>query len=277
MLRLLNAETYKLKKSKSFFICTLVTIAFVLLMYGMLFLANSIQNGHLENGTAGIIVSPNPSKIDSTPTSIWDTIHVMDIMQEVFSGDVIACILAIFTSIFVICEFSSGMLKNIVGKGCSRSSIYLSKLLATVLASIFISIVGIITTLVAGRIFIGATAFEGDFWKNLPIYIILQVFMITTLTSIFVCIGEMSRNLAGGISLGIAIAALPALLLNIFDMQFANSNITPSQFWPITRMSNCPFEGFSTGYIIESLLVAAFWFVLSAGLGIWHFCKTDIK
>lgn len=277
MLRLLNAETYKLRKSKSFITCAIVTAAFVFLMYGMLLLADGIRSGNVENGTAGVVVTTNQAQTDGSPSSIWDDIQVMDLMQQIFSGDVIACILSIFASIFVISEFGSGMLKNIVGKGCSRSSIYLSKLLVAMLASILIAIAGIASVLLAGRLFIGAHAFDGDFWKNLPIYTALQMLMIAALTSLFVLIGEISRNIAAGIAIGIGTAAFPALLLNVLDMQFSGSRMPPSQFWPVTRMSGCPFEGFTAGYAAETLLVAAFWILLTAGLGIWHFCRTDIK
>ena len=50
MLRLLNAETYKLRKSKSFLTCIIVTAAFVFLMYGMLLLVDSIRSGDIEKG-----------------------------------------------------------------------------------------------------------------------------------------------------------------------------------------------------------------------------------
>lgn len=277
MFCLFHAETYKLKKSKSFYICAIATAAFVLLMYSMLLIANNIQNGSLENGTGGVIVSIDNETVTHTDTSIWDTFHLSDLMQEIFSGDTLGCILAIFTSIFVISEFSSGMLKNIAGKGCSRCSIYLSKLAAVILASALIALTGMCTVLAAGRLYIGADAVTGSLLKTLPVYIGLQLLMITAMESVFVLIGEITRNLAGGISIGICTAAFPALFLNILDMQFADSSITPSLYWPMTRMSACPFEGFSSDYVLETILVSIFWTVLAACVGIWHFYKTDIK
>lgn len=277
MLRLFYAETYKLRKSKSFYICVISAIAFVFLMYSMLAIADNIQKGRLENGTGGVIVSVNNKQSDLSSSSIWDTVSIMDMLQETFSGDVIGIILAIFASIFVICEFSSGMLKNIVGKGCSRGSIYLARLAAAILASILISLAGIAATLACGWLFAGIDPLSGSIWKHLPAYTGLQLLLITAITSIFVLIGEISRNLAAGISLGICTAAFPALLLNILDMQFADSSITPSQFWPLTRLSACPFEGLTAGYAAETFAVTLFWIVLAAGLGIWHFYKTDIR
>ncbi|MDE7310974.1 MAG: ABC transporter permease [Eubacterium sp.] len=277
MLQLLNAEFYKLRKSKSFFICTILTVVFVFIMYGAFLLADNIQKGKVENGTGGVIVSINQEELQATSASIWDTIHIMDILQEIFSGDVMAMIIGTFISIFVISEFMSGMLKNVVGKGSSRASIYLSKLFAAMFAAVLMAAVGIIATLICGRIFIGASAFAGDFWKNLMIYTALQLVMTTTVASIFVLIGELFRNLAAGISIGIGVAVFPTLLLNFIDMKFADSSILPSQLWPFTRMFGCPFEGFTVSYAAETLLVAAFWLVLTAGLGIWHFSRTDIK
>lgn len=277
MLRLFHAEIYKLRKGKSFYICAIITVAFVLLMYGMLLLADNIQKGNLENGTGGVIVSANGSDPKEVSGSIWDSIGVMDMMQEVFSGDAIGCILAIFVCIFVISEFSSGMLKNIVGKGCPRSIIYLAKLSAATLAAFCIALSGIAASLIAGRLFIGPDAFSPDFWEPLPVYIILQLLMVAAMTSLFVMIGECSRNIAGGIALGICSAAFPALILNVIDMRFADGSITPSMFWPLTRMSGCPTGGFRAGFVTESIFVALFWIVVTTGCGIWHFLKTDIK
>ena len=277
MFCLFYAETYKLKKSKSFYICTIVTAAFVFLMYGMLLMADNIQKGKIENGTGGVVVSINDKITDSEDQSIWDTISIADLMQQVFSGDVIGCILAIFCSIFVIGEFSSGMLKNITGKGCSRCSIYVSKLAATVLAAVLIALTGMVTVLLAGRIFIGPNVLSDSLLKNLPVYAGLQLLMVTAIVSLFVWIAQVSRNLAADISIGICTAFLPALLLNVVDMRFADTGIIPSEYWPFTRIASCPFSEITASYIAETIFVAVFWTVLTTILGIWHFYKTDIK
>ncbi len=272
MFRLLNAEIYKLRKSRSFYIFIVVTIAFVALMYSTMAVMNSSFQDSADSGMTAMIQDRM-----QTSGSIWDRIHIMDFMQEIFSGDVMACIIGIFTSIFVIREYGSGMMKNIVGKGRSRSSIYLAKLLAAILASVFFALTGIAAVLILGRIFIGADAFTGELWKNLPPYAALQLLMTCTLTAIFVMIGELCRNLAAGISIGIGIAAFPALILNVVDMQFAGQNITLSQYWPVTRMAGCPFDGFTAGYVAETLAVSLVWMGIATGVGVWHFSRTDIK
>ncbi len=277
MLRLFHAELYKLKKGKSLYACAIVTAAFVLLVYGMLFLADNIQKGNLENGTGGIIISADGSDPEEISGSILESFSVTDMMQEVFSSDFLGCILAIFVCIFVVSEFSSGMLKNIVGKGCPRGIIYLAKLSAAVLASFFIALTGVAAALIFGRLFLGADTFSAAFWKQLPAYIVLQLFMTAAAASLFAMISECSRTIAGGIAIGICCSAFSALLLNIIDMQFADSNFIPSMLWPLTRMSSFPTGGVTMGYATESILVALFWILLTTGFGVWHFMKTDIK
>ena len=273
MIRFMHAEIYKLRKSKSFYIFLIITVAFVALMYGTIGMMGSTIRGKADDSMTAMI----QNNMQATDGSIWDRFQVMDYMRQIFSGDMIACVIGIFTSIFVIREYGSGMMKNIVGKGSSRGSIYLSKLLTTVFASLLFSLTGVVAVLAIGRIFIGANAFAGDFWKNLIVYVTLQLIMTCTLTAIFVMIGELCRNLAAAISISIGIAALPTMILHVIDMQFADQGITLSQYWPVSRMAGCPFQGFTAGYVTETLVTAALWLGLATGVGMWHFYRTDIS
>lgn len=277
MLRLLSAESYKLKKSKSFYISAIVMAALILLMYGMITLADNIQQGKMENGTAGITVTTNDTQSETASGSMWDSLGVMEMLQQTFSGNLVSSILAVFVSIFTIYEYGSGMIKNVVGKGCSRTAVFLSKLVSAILAAVIITLIGIAATLLCGRFFIGAHAFAGNFWPDFFIYIGLQLLLVCALAAVYVLVGEASRNLAAGISIGIGIAVFPALLFAGLDMACKDYGFTPSDFWVETRGANCPLEGFTAGYIAETALVAAFWFLLAAILGVWHFRKTDIK
>ena len=114
MCRLLNAELYKLRKSKSFYTCTILTVVLVIAMFAVFLTADNIQNGKMENGTGGVVVSISQESPTEASASIWDTIQLMDILRQIFSGDVVALFIGTFISIFVISEFSTGMLKNVV-------------------------------------------------------------------------------------------------------------------------------------------------------------------
>lgn len=249
MINLLSAEWYKLVRSKSFYICIGVVVGVVALMYGML--------GLVEDS--------------------MEELGMMELTCQIFSGDLMPCVLAIFVSIFVTGEYGSGMMKNVVGKGRERWKIFLSKLIVTELAVIPLVLAGIGAGLLGGLWFKGSGAFTGDFWKNLGVHVGLQLLMEIALAGVFVLSSDLCRNYAAGISLGIGISAFPMLIMEGADLWLKKRTISIADFWLVNRSVHCPYEGFTAGYILETFLVALFWLVLSAGLGIWHFSRADIK
>lgn len=274
MIGLLNAEVYKLTRNKGFYICMAVVVGVVFLMYGMLDLADGIESGELENGTGGVVVS---SERQDGEMTIWEETSLIEIVGQIFSGDLIPCILAVFVSVFVIGEYGSGMMKNVAGKGAARWKIFLSKLMVTELASLLIILAGIAAGLLGGWIFKGSGSFTGEFWKNLLIFAGLQILMEMALAAIFVLGSDLCRNYAAGISLGIGIAVFPMVIAEVLDARLAGKGLTVSGYWLVSRSADCPYEGFTPDYILKTVLVAGIWFVLATGAGIRHFSRTDIK
>lgn len=278
MLRLLNAEGYKIRKSKSFYVSVIVMAVFIIFMYAMLMLVDSVLQGDIDNGTAGIIVAQEGQQnIAQSGGSVWDEVGILEMLQQVFSGDLVACVLAIYVTVVVVSEYSSGMVKNIVGKGSSRAVVFLSKLTMSVLSSILITLIGCATALVCGAVFIGTGAFTGDFWRNLAIYIGLQILLMAALAALYVLAAEVTRSYAAGISAGIGVATLPVLLLTGVDAVCAKYGFTLSPYWLVTRSGECPVSGFTAEFVLETVLVAAVWFLLAAALGTWHFSRSDVK
>ena len=181
MINLLSAEWYKLVRSKSFSICIAVVVCAVALMYGVL----------------------------SLMVEAREEFSMMELTCQIFSGDLMPCVLAIFVSIFVTGEYESGMMKNVVGKGRERRKIFLSKLIVTELAVIPLILAGIGAGLLGGLWFKGSGAFTVDFWKNFGVYVGLQLLMEIALAGVFVLSSDLCRNYAAGISLGIGISAFP--------------------------------------------------------------------
>lgn len=251
MMGLLSAEVYKLIRSKSFYVCIAVIVGTVVLMYGMLNLADG--------------------------GSFWEEISMMELTGQIFSGDFLPCVLAVFASIFVIGEYGSGMMKNVAGKGMERWKIFLSKLIVTELAMIPMVLIGMAVTLLGILLFKGSGSFTEEFWKNLGIFTGLQLLLETALIAVYVLSADLCRNYAAGISSGIGISAFSILIMEGLDLLFKNSSFTPSDYWLVNRSINCPYEGFTAGYVTETILVAGIWLVLAAGLGIWHFSRADIR
>ena len=248
MMNLLSAEWYKLIRSKSYYICIAVVASAVALMYGVLSLAGDIKD-----------------------------VSLMELVCQIFSGDLVPCVLAIFVSIFVIGEYESGMMKNVAGKGRARWKIFLAKLMITELAMLPIILVGIGAGLLGGLWFKGSDSFTGAFWQNLAVHTGLQLLLEMALVGVFVLSSDLCRSYAAGISLGIGISAFPMLIMEGADMWLKKSNVSISGFWLVNRSVRCPYEGFTADYVLETVLVALFWLVFAAGLGIRHFSRADIK
>ena len=117
MYKLLNAGFFRLKKDTIFWLFTFLTI-----------------------GTAGIIIFKYYS---SNAQVILDKIMNEFIMY-------IGLFISIFISIFVGKEYSEGIIRNKIIVGCSRISIYLSKLVITICASILCELFYIIIILLVG-------------------------------------------------------------------------------------------------------------------------------
>ncbi len=279
MLCLLSAEGYKLKKSKSFFVSAVVMTLVVVLMYGILLLLDGVVKGEIENGTAGVIVTQEDRQdLDELESgSVWEQIGIMDIMRQVFSGNLASCVLAVYVSIVVVSEYSSGMIKNIVGKGNSRTVIFMSKLIMAVLSSLLLLLISCAMVLAFGMIFIGKSSFAGGFLQNLMLYIGIQMLLNAALAALYVLIAEVARSYAAGISASIGAAVFPTLLFTGLDVISEKYGLTLSSYWVVTRSETCPLSGITADFVLETVLVSAVWFLISVGLGIWHFNKTDVK
>lgn len=274
MLCLFRGESYKLKRNKSFYVCLASLAAFILLIYGMLLLVDGISRGSMENGTGGVMVS---GEMIEEGDSIWNNVGILDVLEQVFSGNGFFIILAIFVSIFAVREYGCGTVKNIVGKGYSRSVIFFTRLLAVNFAMLVLLAAGLCITLLCGLVFMGKGAFSGSFWQDLAGYMLVQALLSIALTTVLAVVSEAVRNLAAGISIGIVVTTFFGLFLDGLDLLFAKSGFTLSQYWLVNRSSACPIDGITAGYLGETLAVALAWFLLAAGLGLWHFQKADIK
>ncbi len=275
MFRLLDAEFYKLRKSKSFYISILTITGFILLMYSILFAIQNVNVTHSQPDSPGITVSAGKTPAGTESVSP-EKITIMEILGQVFSGNLVSSVLAIYVSVFIIYEYSSGMIRNIAGKGHPRPLIFLSRLTAAVVSSLVITCAGIVAAIAFGILFIGTDALNGIFWPDLWTFTGLQLLLTAALGAIYALVSEICRNIAAGIAFSIGTAIIPTLILTGADLLCKDSGFTPSLFWPVSRSYTCPLTGFTTGYMINTALVAGFWLILTAVAGCWHFSHKDI-
>ncbi len=45
----------------------------------------------------------------------------------------------------------------------------------------------------------------------------------------------------------------------------------------VSRSGSCPLEGITSGYAVETALIAGIWLIAATALGMWHFYRADIR
>ncbi len=276
MLNLLSGELYKLRKSKCFLICLALIVVSVIFMYGMLYLASEIQQGEVENGTAGVMVLADETDGSESQT-VFEEIQIIEVLQAVLGGFA-EFIVVIFNAIYVIGEFGHGAIKNVVGKGCSRSKIFMTKYISGILGTIVMLVTGVVLNLALGCIFMGTDRITGAMLKDYTVYALLVSGLILAVSSLVITISEISRNLAVGISIAVCIVGgISSMLFSGLDLLLERFSVKPSQYWLMNLAQECPVTDFG-GEIVQRIIVSiVFWSGVSLIVGLCHFRKADIK
>lgn len=276
MINLLRGEFYKLFRSKSLYICCIVTVAFVLFMYGMFTLADKTQQGEIENGSYGIVVSES-EEIAETVT-VWDELNIPSIVQMLFYS-IGSIMVAIFTSIFVFGEYANGAIKNVVGKGYGRGAVLASKYISTVVGAIIIETIILLSVLLCEGLILGADRLDSDILLKLCGYTGMQFLLGVAFTGIIVMISQICRNLGAGIAISICLITFNNFItagLNAI-LAYFKINVNVCDYWILDLISNCPVTDMDKSFLIRAITCAVIWFALAFGVGSVHFRKVDVK
>ncbi len=279
MFNLLSAEFYKLRKGKALFVGLLIVAVLVVMLYVSLMMIDKINSGEVSNGTGGVIVFENGETVagELGTESMMQKIGIAGVLQQIFSGHFVGLILAVIVSIFVVREFGTGAIKNLVGKGYSRSTIFLSKLLSTVVLSILFQVAAAMISILIGIPFLGSEGLSIINWTDIAIYTGLQILFGITAAGIFVLMGELTRNLAAAIAVSIGVLLFSTSATALLDLLCHQVGFEPTKYWFLDLMSSCPLTEFDTEFLVRSVLVSIVWFVVAAVLGVLHFQRADVK
>lgn len=261
MKNLLQSDFYRLFKSKSFYICTLVAV--FLMSLNLFILDWSVKTLGDKNEMYSVL----PFK-DGISYGL-----------SVFSNSNVLMILAIFSAIFVTAEFAHGTMKNAVSKGFNKLHIYLSKLVTVVVAGfILLFITAIVSSLYATFVTGSIGDFTGEYvgyiFKTMGIELLLNV----ALTAVLVMVAMVVKNLGGVIAIDvIGVLSLGSLFFMALEY-FLDSKIKFTEF---DLLNNIAFYFVNQTAIgsdyIRSVIVGLIYFIIASTLGIFIFKKADVK
>lgn len=274
MINLLRGEIYKLCRSKCLYICGITLVVFVLLTYGLFSLTDMMVTGQVENGSMGVNVSV---EAEAAEVSIWDEMNIGAIGQMMF-GSIGTLIASIFTSIFVFGEYAQGAIKNVVGKGYGRLSVFTSKYLSTIVGTLVLNVCMVITVLLCEVLILGGSRLEGML-PELAAYVGMQLLLSTALTGIVVMISQFCRNLGAGIAVSICLIVFSSFITMALNtlMNFLKIELNVCDYWILDLIGNCPVGAMDTGFLVRALICTAAWFALALVAGGMHFRKVDVK
>lgn len=282
MINLLSGEFYKVRKSRSVYVCSIILVAFALFIYCMFLMADQIQQGEMENGTAGVYVGSDAQMAPegSGQASFVESTSILEFVNETIKS-IGGIVTAIFAAIFVIGEYGNGAIKNLTGKGYARWKVFLAKYAATVATGMLMLIILMVASILFGILFKGTSELDGAFARNIFCLMGIQLLLHAAFIGIVVAIDEMCRSLGVGISLSIVVFTFSSMLTAALDLVckllFKGVEIQPSKYWIVNILSDCPYQDIDRSSAIRAALTALVWILVSFGIGAFHFVKTDVK
>ncbi len=275
MINLLRGEFYKLFRSKCLYICCVAVAVFVVMMYGMFCLTDAVQKGTMENGSFGVTVSYDGSE---EAASIWDDMGITT-MGPFFFSSIGGIIVTIFAAVFVFGEYANGAIKNVVGKGYKRGTVFAAKYMVTAVGAVVIELVMMITFLLCEATILKADRLNAEVFAELCEYAGIQFILGAALSGIIVLLNQICRNLGGGIAIGVGVIMFSNFITTGLNavLAYFKINVNVSDYWVVDLISTSPASGMDSEMVIRVIASAIVWFVVALGAGIVHFGKVDVK
>ena len=285
MLSLLKSDIYKMFKKMSFYVC----MFFVALSAGY---STWTQEKTIKDQYR---MYASRMAMFGDPKEMYEQIDAMsgkDLGISAWSvlpnglGAIIT-FSALFLTMFVSSEFSSGMCKALLIRGKSRIAVYISKLMSCILIPITYSLVAL------GINFgIGASRWQGWEWKDeyLNTYLIpIGWFLLVAITwQSLLCMTTFIFRGSGSsmaVNLGLVTLIPPAILLGLHYIAtnwFNKNDIPFSDYWlgsynTVYLFGKQGNGAFSSDVITSIVWTLSCWFIVPIVIGLVTFNRREIK
>ena len=233
MKSLIRSDFYKLRKAKSFWVCMILAVALavfsVLIMDFSVKLMDKVPQQAAQEEAAleesGLNIST-----DGIPMSSAD-LNASNMLLMQFAGTT-TILISIFVSLFVGGEFSHGTIKNLASKNHTRTQIYLSKIIVSVIAAIVMTLLYAVVATGLGTALWGFGKVDSSFVANACKGIGIEFLLVSAFTAVFVMFSMLIRQSGGAIAANIFFLEFISLIVmfgemiinKIFDTSITLSN-----------------------------------------------------
>lgn len=247
MLNLLKVECYKLKKSKILYFFILITI---------------LQLGVI------CIFSPNLKFKQGE-----EALSYIFLMQSSLGNNIL---IGIFAADFIVTEFTSGYIKNLISYGHKRKYIFLSKSIAYYIGAIAIQFSSVLIMVVLDILINGNSRFMYfDSLTSLIVKLLIILLIYISLASINVLVAFLSRNINITIVIVIALDFLNRVL-NVINVQkpYLQYIFNKLIFFQINVVS---IDNVTYNHYFEAIMISLVTLIINTLVTNYMFNKVDIK
>lgn len=251
MFNLLRADFYKLRRSKSFFICLVILALFVAYI-----IIDFSSSAHIKEQ-----LSPS--------TFHW--IYML-FKERAFLPYFIPLFQAIFITMLITSEYSAGTIKDSVSLGFSRRKIYISKLITVSVGSILMMLVAIFFTVITSIFVFGIYGSFSTYDLLLLVRMLLiQAMLYTAYGSVFLMIAFLIKNIGGTMAFSIFFSLILGSLGSVVGNSYLGRALLLMNFPPTAVPHPQAVD------IRIAITVALSYLILCLGIGGFTFKRQDIK
>lgn len=267
MLNILKSDFYKLRKSRAFWICTALCVAFGVMMvfYMQRQLAAAQLPGHDHDLDPLLPLLPHLSGV-----------FMMGNLMSVLGNSPHILVMGVFAAIFVSSEFIFGTMKNTLSRGAERVHVIFSKFIVCGFASLVMLGVYTLATLITGTMVWGFDPQKAATFSGILTMLLMQALLVLSFTMIFVFTSMSMRSNGGAIATNVICVVVVSLLLSAIS-SILGPTVDLGKFWIKDNIAAFATISPVSGDITQGILVAVGWSAAAMLAGIGLFKKQDVK
>lgn len=257
--RLLQFEFRKLFRQKSFYICSAILVASILItIYTLKFLTD--------------FAGADVADAVETLSGVTET-SGLGSMLTALSSSSITTVLAVFIPLFVCDDFSSGTIKNVIAKGYSRTAVFASKYLVSVVAAVIMSIICWAGAYIAGT----AIWYAGTDWTTTMTYaMMVQLLIIIAYLSVYFLISSLIKKSGGSISICVVAPMLVSTAVLLADALIKKKKFEISDYWLADLLSKASSIAVANQELVKAAWCAVVYIVVAVAATLFLNSKSEV-
>lgn len=204
MFNLLRMDLYRLKRSKSFYICLAFLLVTIFMCYGIVFLAGTPEGRELAP-KIGMSALTEPEDDEAWTTLLEGMDFVGMLRDSCMDGGAYHLTFGIMAAIFICADFQSGFIKNIMSQHRKRWKYVASKLLTMGIADFIYLIICFGFGALMNLLFHNMVPFGA--WQDALFYLAWIWLITTAFAALIIMLCVFSRSTAVGVTMAILLGS----------------------------------------------------------------------